>query len=335
MTLLYFKPQFAVLLSALILGVSAVDLHSIKNWRSYPAGITCTKEGGTLKFNSGDDHKQMYPLCRIPAGSFKKVRALRFDIMYQSQATEEKFIPEVLLYSKKLKKLVHFKFHVESPGVWQTVTVKLEHPDVNMAELQNWQFSFYSRQPNLIVLVKNLRCLGKGKEESVAPGGKNLKAGVSTVYLQTIKNWRSFPAGITCAKEGVALKFDSGDNDQHMYPLCHIPVGSFKNVRALQFDIKYQSQAAEDKFIPQVLLYSKKLKKLVHFKFQVKSPDVWQTVTVKLEHPDVNMAELQNWQFSFYSRQPNLIVLVKNLRCLDDAGKEVELRSGNNKGKGE
>jgi|GEM_PF-2486694 len=150
-----------------------------------------------------------------------------------------------------------------------------------------------------------------------------LLIGVSAADLQSDKNWRSFPEGMICSKEDDALKFDSGDSNKQIYPLCHIPAGSFKNVRALQFDIKYHKPAQTDKFISAVLLYSKKLKKIVRFKFDVKSPDVWQTVTVKLVHPDVNMAELQNWQFFFACGKPGLSVRVKNIKCLDEAGKEI------------
>ena len=96
-----FKRSLSVLLCGLVIGAPAVDLLSVKNWRSFPEGMTCSKEGNAIKFDSGDDEKQMYPLCHIPEGAFGKVRSLRFEIKYSCQDPSAKLISEVLLYMTK------------------------------------------------------------------------------------------------------------------------------------------------------------------------------------------------------------------------------------------
>ena len=154
-----FKQQLSILLCGLVIGVSAANLLSVKNWRSFPEGMTCSKDGNAIRFDSGNREKQMFPLCHIPAGALGKVRALRFDIKYSFQDASGKFISAVLLYSKSQKKNIRFPFQVKSPNVWQTVAVDLKHPDVDMAELRYWQFLFANRNPNLTVMVKNIRCL--------------------------------------------------------------------------------------------------------------------------------------------------------------------------------
>ena len=161
-----FKQLLSVLLCGSVIGVSAANLFSVKNWRPFPKTVTCSKDGNAIRFDSGNREKQMFPLCHIPAGAFGKVRALRFDIKYCCQDASGKFISAVLLYSKSQKKNIHFYFNVDEPDTWQTVTVDLSHPDVDMAKLRYWQFSFANRNPNLVVIVKDLKYLEETENEN-------------------------------------------------------------------------------------------------------------------------------------------------------------------------
>ena len=328
MILTYFKRHLLILLSVAAIGVSAENLQAIKNWCALPQGTSCTEDNGALKFETGNNVKAMHPYCRIPAGAFSSVRAIQFDIKSPSDA----FSSAVLLYSKSQKKNIRFNFEVKSSDAWQTVTVKLNHPAVNMAEVKGWQFSFVGKEANLAVWVKNIKCLDEAGKEvafsstAVKPAIVNRKESNSVtvelnqaVDLQAVKNWVAIPKETTCTEDDGSLKFDACSSAKTLNPYCRIPAGAFSTVRALRFDIKIKA----DRLSTAVLLYNKQQKKNIRFNFKVKSPEVWQTVTVKLNNPAVNMAELTGWQFSFTGQQADFAVWVKNLKCLDEAGREI------------
>ncbi len=330
----HFRKWFVLLLGALTVSVSAVELQSVKNWLALPKGTSCTEDNGVLVFNTGNT-KHMHPYCRIPEGAFKSVRALQFDIQYHSQTQTDKLSSAVLLYNKAQKKNIRFSFKVNAPDIWQTVTVKLASPQINMAELKGWQFAFASRANNLTVRIKNLKYLDETdvSSKSVPAGSgkkaeKNIPAKVSAaVDLQSVKNWLALPKETSCTADDDTLKFASGDSAKQMFPYCRIPLGSFSAVQTLQFDIKYHCQAQTDKLNFAVLLYNRKQKKSSRFNFKVNAPDSWQTVRVKLVHPEINMAELKSWQFAFSGPNPDFSVWVKNFRCFDKAGKEIFFQS--------
>ncbi len=315
-------------------GAGGEEWQSLSAWRAIPEGSACSLEEGALRFETGPGAKEIYPLCRVAAGELGEVHALRFDIRYQG-APDARFFSHVLLYSQSQKKNIHFTFKISAPEVWQTVTVKLEHPAVEREALKHWQFSFSSSQPGLAVWVKNLQCLdaqgrvlGENASETesapVAPSGEDkVKVEVpSPVDFLEESQWRAFPEGSACSLEEGAMRFETGEGAKEMYPLCHIPAGAFARVHALRFDIRYHA-APEARFFSHVLLYSQSQKKNIHCTFKVSAPEVWQSVTVKLDHPAVEREALKYWQFSFSSSQPGLTVWVKNFQCLDAEGKEI------------
>ena len=323
MILTYIKQYILILLSIAAIGVSAENMQAIKNWRALPKGTSCTEDNGALKFETGSNAKVMHPYCRIPAGAFSSVRAIQFDIKSPSDA----FASAILLYSKSQKKNIRFNFKVKAADVWQTVTVKLNNPAVNMAEVQGWQFSFVSREPGLTVWAKNIKCLDEAGKEVAIKSTAAKSASVKTVTvevnqavdLQSAKNWVALPKETSCTDEDGSLKFDTCNKAKTINPYCRIPAGAFSTVRALRFDIKIQANHLSSA----ILLYNKQQKKNIRFNFKVKSPEVWQTITVKLNNPAVNMAELTGWQFSFSGQQTDFSVWVKNLKCLDEAGREI------------